>query len=238
MNLRIDGIVFDLDATLVNMGGFVDWREAHRRARDAYLSSDCEEEMVHRCSERGLFNMLNLVRDEISSTLPEEDVWRIQQGAYDAIESCEVESIQRCELMPGCLTTLNWLTERGYKLGIATSNSQRVAEQILKREGLRHFFTAVVGRRPDLRMKPHPDQILRCFEEMEIDRKNGLMVGDSTRDVQAARTAGIYVIAVPSFFTKREALQEAGVDMIIDRLGKCEVSKAIAEIETWPIREP
>jgi len=218
VNLRIDGIVFDLDATLVNMGGFVDWREAHRMARDAYLSSDCEEEMVHRCSERGLFNMLNLVRDEISSTLPEEDVWRIQQGAYDAIESCEVESIQRCELMPGCLTTLNWLKERGYKLSIATSNSQSVAEQILEKEELCPFFTSVVGRRPDLKMKPHPDQILRCFEEMGVDRKHGLMVGDSTRDVLAARAANIYVIAVPSFFTKREALQEAGVDMMINSL--------------------
>lgn len=216
--MRIDGIVFDLDATLVNMGGFVDWREAHRRARDVYLSSDCEEEMVHRCSERGLFNMLNMVRDEISSTLPEEDVWRIQQGAYEAIESCEVESIHRCELMPGCLTTLNWLTERGYKLGIATSNSQSVAEQILEKKELCHFFTSVVGRRTDLKMKPHPDQILRCFEEMGVDRKQGLMVGDSTRDVQAAGAAGIYVIVVPSFFTKREALQEAGVDMMIDSL--------------------
>jgi HAD superfamily hydrolase (TIGR01662 family) len=220
VELRIDGVVFDLDATLVNMGGFVDWREAHRRARDAYLSSDCEEEMVSRCSERGLFNMLNLVRDEISSTLPEKDVLKIQQGAYDAIESCEVESIQRCELMPGCLTTLNWLTEQGVKLGIATSNSQRVAEQILEREELRHFFTSVIGRRPDLKMKPHPDQILRCCEEMEIDKKHGLMIGDSTRDVLAARAAGIYVIAVPSFFTKREALQEAGVDMMIDSLGE------------------
>ena len=216
--MRIDGIVFDLDATLVNMGGFVDWREAHRRARDVYLSSDCEEEMVHRCSERGLFNMLNMVRDEISSTLPEEDVWRIQQGAYEAIESCEVESIHRCELMPGCLTTLNWLTERGYKLGIATSNSQSVAEQILEKKELCHFFTSVVGRRTDLKMKPHPDQILRCFEEMGVNQKHGLMVGDSTRDVLAARAAGIYVIAVPSFFTKREALKEAGVDTMIDSL--------------------
>lgn len=216
--MRIDGIVFDLDATLVNMGGFVDWREAHRRARDVYLSSDCEEEMVHRYSERGLFNMLNMVRDEISSTLPEEDVWRIQQGAYEAIESCEVESIHRCELMPGCLTTLNWLTERGHKLGIATSNSQSVAEQILEKKELCHFFTSVVGRRTDLKMKPHPDQILRCFEEMGVDQKHGLMVGDSTRDVLAARAAGIYVIAVPSFFTKREALKEAGVDTMIDSL--------------------
>lgn len=216
--MRIDGVVFDLDATLVNMGGFVDWREAHRRARDAYLGSDCEEEMVHRCSERGLFNMLNLVRDEISMTLTQEEVWRIQQGAYDAIESCEVESVQRCELMPGCPATLEWLEERGIKLGIATSNSQMVAEQILERENLRRFFISVVGRRPHLRMKPNPDQLLLCLEEMGVEREHGLMVGDSTRDVLAAKTAGIYVVAVPSYFTKREALREAGVDEIIDSL--------------------
>ena len=227
--MRIDGVVFDLDATLVNMGGFVDWREAHRRARDSYLDSDCEEDMVQRCSAKGLFNMLNLVRDEISSTLPEEDVWKIQRGAYDAIESCEVESITRCELMPGCATTLNWLTERGIKLGIATSNSQMVAEQILERENLRHFFISVVGRRPDLKMKPNPDQLLLCLEEMGVDREHGLMVGDSTRDVLAAKAAGIYVIAVPSFFTKREALQEAGVDVMLDSL--TELPEAIMKLD-------
>ena len=226
--MRIDGLVFDLDATLVNMGGFVDWREAHRRARDAYLSS-CDAEMVLRCSEKGLFNMLNLVRDEISSTLPEEGVWRVQQGAYDAVESCEVESIQRCELMPGCQASLNWLTERGYALGVATSNSQLVAEQILEREGLSHFFTSVIGRRPDLKMKPHPDQILRCLEEMGVERRHSLMVGDSTRDVLAARSADIFVIAVPSYFTKRDALVEAGVDMMIESLS--ELPEVIMRLE-------
>ena len=226
--MRIDGLVFDLDATLVNMGGFVDWREAHRRARDAYLAS-CDAEMVLRCSEKGLFNMLNLVRDEVSSALPKEDVLRIQQGAYDAIESCEVESIKRCELMPGCQATLSWLTERGYTLGVATSNSQLVAEQILEREGLSHFFTSVIGRRPDLKMKPHPDQILRCLEEMGVERRHSLMVGDSTRDVLAARSADIYVIAVPSYFTKRDALVEAGVDMMIESLS--ELPEVIMRLE-------
>ena len=216
-SMDLEGVVFDLDATLVNMGGFVDWKEAHRRARDAYLSTECPEKFVLKYSERGLFNMINLVRDEVSRTMPEK-VEEIQLKAYDAIESCEVESIEDCHLMPGCEDVLDWLEDRGIRMGVATSNSQTVAEEILKRKGIDRYFAAVVGRRPELRMKPHPDQILKCFEMMGVDPSGGVVVGDSVRDVAAAKSAEIYVVAVPAYFTRREAIKEAGADVIIDSL--------------------
>lgn len=216
--MEVNGVVFDLDATLVNMGGFVRWRDAHKEVKACYLSTECSEEMVERCSGRGLFNMLNLVRDEISETLPDTDVERIQSGAYEVLESFESESVERCELMLGCPDALEWLRERGIKMGVATSNSERIAEEILRKRELRHFFSAVVGRRPELKMKPYPDQLLKCFEEMKVDPSEGVMVGDSVRDVVAAKAADIFVIAVPSPFTKRDVLVDAGVDIIIESL--------------------
>ncbi|UCD43821.1 MAG: HAD family hydrolase [Candidatus Bathyarchaeota archaeon] len=215
--MKLEGVVFDLDATLVNMGGFVDWKEAHRKAREAYQTTECPKEFVLKCSERGLFNMLNLVRDEVSRTIPEK-VEEIQLKAYDAIESCEVESIEACHLMPGCEDVLDWLEERDIRMGVATSNSQTVAEEILKRKGIDRYFAAVVGRRPELRMKPHPDQILKCFEMMGVDPSGGVVVGDSVRDVAAAKSAEIYVVAVPAYFTRRDSIIEAGADVIIDSL--------------------
>ena len=80
----VEGVVFDLDATLVNLGGFVEWKEAHRRAVEAYIECGCPEDLIHRCSEKGLFSMLNLVRDELSKTLPSSEVERIQLNAYRA----------------------------------------------------------------------------------------------------------------------------------------------------------
>ena len=77
-------------------------------------------------------------------------------------------------------------------------------------------------------MKPHPDQILKCFEEMGVDPSRGVVVGDSVRDVRAAKSVGVYTIAVPSFFTKRQSLEEAGVDMIIEHLG--ELLRVISEL--------
>jgi pyrophosphatase PpaX len=224
----VDGVVFDLDATLVNLGGFVEWKEAHRRAVEAYLACGCPGDLIRRCSEKGLFTMLNLVRDELSMKLPPSDVERIQREAYEAIEICEAEGVSGCHLMPECVSTLEWLDENRIGMGIATSNSEKIAERILETRGIRSFFTAVVGRRAELRMKPHPDQILTCFEEMRVDPGRGVVVGDSVRDVMASKSGGIYAVAVPPYFEKRHLLVEAGADCVIDHLG--ELPRVISEL--------
>ena len=215
---RLEGIVFDLDATLVNMGGFVNWREAQKRAKETYIRCKCSEDMIQQFSERGLFNMLNLVRDENMVSMSPRLVEDIQREVYEVIEVCEMESVDLCELMPGCDSTLQWLKNRGVKMGIATSNSETVAHGILKGKRIDHYFTSVVGRRPELKMKPNPDQLLECLKEMGVKPENGIMIGDSPKDVGAAKAAGMFVIAIPAYFTRRESLNEAGVDLIIEGL--------------------
>jgi len=218
--LDVEGVVFDLDATLVNLGGFVDWRAAHRRVVEAYLEQGCSENLVRRYSGEGLFNMLNLMWNELCAAHPRRKAERIQGRAYAALAACEAEGVSRSVFMPGCVEVLEWLKRHGVKMGVATSNAQEVAERILKAKGVRGFFAAVVGRTPSLRMKPHPDQVLVCFEMMGVDPRRGVVVSDSVKDVEAAKAAGAYAIAVPAHFTRREALEAAGVDRIIDDLGE------------------
>ena len=216
--LDVEGVIFDLDATLVNLGGFVDWEEAHRRVFETYLEEGFSESAVRRCSGEGLFNMLNLMWEELCTTRTKGEAERIQGRAYAILAACEAQGVSRCRLMPGCFEALEWLRERGVKMGVVTSNSQEVAERILVMKGLLGFFTAVVCRTPALRMKPHPDQLLVCFEMMGVDPSRGVFVGDSVRDVKAAKAAGVYAVAVPSYFTRREALEKAGADRIIGGL--------------------
>jgi phosphoglycolate phosphatase-like HAD superfamily hydrolase len=216
--VRVKGVVFDLDATLINLGGFVDWRKANTMARDAYLTNGCPHDMINRLGEKGLFNMLNMVREENALKMDDAEVERIQGRAYQAVEICEWEGTVQCYLLPECLLTLGWLAERGVRMGVATSNSQDVAEWILESKEIRRFFSSVVGRRLELKMKPNPDQILKCFEEMGVEPSRGVVVGDSVKDVQAAKSAGVAAIAVPSFFTRRQALEAAGADYIIENL--------------------
>ena len=98
-------------------------------------------------------------------------------------------------------------------------NSQVVAEWVLESKEIHHYFSAVVGRRPNLKMKPYPDQILKCLKEMGVEPDRGVVVGDSVKDIKAAKSAKVIAIAVPSFFTRRKALEKAGADFIIENLG-------------------
>ncbi len=218
--MKVEGVVFDFDATLVNLGGFVNWRAAQRQVAEAYLAFGCSKDVVRRWSQKGLFDMLNLMQEELLSTHPQEEARRIQGQAYTVLDACEAQGVSQCHLMPDCMDTLEWLNEHGTKMGIATSNSQEIAEQILELRGLRSFFTAIVGRTPELRMKPHPDQILACFKMLDVNPSRGIVVGDSVKDVKAAKAAAVYVIAVPARFTRIEALEEAGADRIIRSLGE------------------
>ena len=216
--MKVKGIVFDMDGTLANLGGFVDWKQAYHQAKGAYLECGCPPELIEELGERNLFNLMNLVRDENVRTMDDETVRDIQKRVYAAVEECELKGIEHCSLMPGCVETLDWVRSRGIAMGVATSNSELVAEKVLESRGIRDYFGAIVGRRSELRMKPHPDQILRCLEEMGVDPSQGLVVGDSVKDVQSAISANVPVVAIPSFFTSREAIERLGADEIIGGL--------------------
>ena len=216
--MKVKGIVFDMDGTLANLGGFVDWKQAYHQAKGAYLECGCPPELIEELGKRNLFNMMNLVRDENVRSMDDETVRDIQKSAYAAVEACELEGIKYCSLMPGCVETLDWIRSRGIAMGVATSNSELVAEKLLESRGIRDYFSAIVGRRPELRMKPHPDQILKCLEEMGVDPSRGLVVGDSVKDVQSAKSASVPVVSIPSFFTRREAIERLGADEIIGGL--------------------
>jgi len=216
--LKIKGIVFDMDATLVDLGGFVDWKHAHHQAKRAYVECGCPPELIEELGKKNLFDMMNLVRDENVRAMDDEAVKDIQESVYAAVEACELEGIRRCSLMPGCVEALDWIRSRGIAMGVAISNSELVAEKVLESRGIRDYFSAIVGRRPELRMKPHPDQMLRCLEEMGVDPSLGLMVGDSVKDVQSAKSGNVPVVSIPSFFTSREAIESLGADEVIGSL--------------------
>lgn len=214
---QIKAIVFDLDGTLINLGDHVRWREAHQKAVESYLNSGCNEEKVMSCSAKGLFYLL----DEMWELLKEknsQDAYNIQKKTYDEIGRYELNGAKSCSLMPGCTDTLQWLKDRGLLLGICTSNSKDAAIRALKIQNILNYFHSIVGRDPKYRMKPHPDQLLACFQKICVNPLEGVMVGDSHKDVLAGKKAGSFTIAIPVYFTQKDELKDANPDIIINNL--------------------
>jgi len=227
-HLNIEGVVFDLDATLVDLGAHVNWRKAHNEIKHYYLKSGCSFSQVEKASLKGLFSMLEEMREKTIKEKSKKKAMDIQRGAYDILCNYETEAGNSCIMMNGCMDALNWLKERNIPIGLCTSNSQKSAENVLKIHNLHKYFNAIVGRSIKHRMKPHPDQLAECFKLLNVDPQRGVMVGDSHKDIIAGKALGAYTIAIPVYFTKRDKIKEANVDKIIENLE--ELPEALMEI--------
>ena len=215
---RVDGIVFDLDATLVNLGGFVEWRKAHEEIVETYLSFDCSPDFVDECSAKGLFNMMELMHQHLQEERGIDKANQVQDSVYQLLGEYEKIGADSCTLMDGCTDILEWLREKEIPLGICTSNSPKSAETALNIQGIRDYFDVVIGRTVDMPMKPHPAQLKKCFDELKVDPKNGIMVGDSHKDIIAGKKLSAFTVGIPVHFTRLELMKEAGVDVILENL--------------------
>jgi len=198
--LKVQGIVFDLDATLINLGGFVEWRKAHEEIVENYLELDCDDETVAACSAKGLFTMLEEMYENLQYQKGDEEARSVQDSAYDILS--------------------DWIKEKGVPMGICTSNSLKSAEAALDLQGISHYFKVVVGRNVDFPMKPHPAQLVECFRQISVEPSRGVMVGDSHKDIIAGKKAGAFTIGVPVYFTRLELMKDADVDVIINNLNE------------------
>ena len=109
-------------------------------------------------------------------------------------------------LFPGIEQLLGDLKRRGHRLAVATGKPRRGLERALQASGIGALFAA--SRCGDeTRPKPDPAMLLELLQEFEIDPASGLMIGDTTHDLQMARNAGIEAVAVSYGAHSGEALR-------------------------------
>jgi phosphoglycolate phosphatase len=59
--------------------------------------------------------------------------------------------------------------------------------------------------------------VLACLEQLAVDAKDAVMIGDSAADTGAARAAGLPV-ALVTYGYSREPVATLGADALVDRL--------------------
>lgn len=75
----------------------------------------------------------------------------------------------------------------------------------------------MIGGDAGVPRKPAPDLLLLACRNLGIDPWEALFVGDSENDVDAARAAGMPVVALRGGYTVRGA-DALGADLVLDRL--------------------
>ena len=108
-------------------------------------------------------------------------------------------------LIPGALTAFPGVREElaswdGVPLGMATATPRREAELMLATLGLSGRFRVLVTRDEVRRTKPAPDCYLLAASGLGLDPALCAAVEDAPYGVQAAREAGMHVLAVTTSY--------------------------------------
>jgi phosphoglycolate phosphatase len=99
-------------------------------------------------------------------------------------------------------------------LGIATGKSRRGVARVLDRQGWQgHFLT--IQTADDHPSKPHPSMILKAMAEADAEPHTTIMVGDTTYDMEMARSAGVGALGVAWGYHEPERLVLAGAHGVV-----------------------
>jgi len=100
-------------------------------------------------------------------------------------------------MFPPAPQVLAGLKERGLKLGLATSTVSSLARPFLQRHGIEKYFDAVTTGEEVEHGKPNPDIYLKAARKVGVGAAKCLVVEDALAGVQAGKSAGMIVAAIP-----------------------------------------
>lgn len=109
-------------------------------------------------------------------------------------------------LKKGVLELLQYCKEHGIRMGIATSNSRELVENIVAVHHLESYFTCIITGCDVAKGKPSPDIYLAAAKALKADPENCLVFEDIMHGIQAGKAAGMKVCAV---YDKYSEYQEA-----------------------------
>jgi len=98
------------------------------------------------------------------------------------------------EFLAGC-------KRRGIRLGIATSNSRALMENIAEVHHLRDYFSCIMTGCDISRGKPAPDIYLAVAERLKVPPDRCLVFEDIIPGIQAGKAAGMRVCAVEDAYS-------------------------------------
>ena len=130
------------------------------------------------------------------------------------------EQMQYSTLYPRVEETLEALKNKNIKISLLTTKVQDQADKILEYFNLIKYFDLVMGRRDGIAHKPSPEPLLMICNELNVEVKNTLMVGDTELDIQCGKNAGSFTCGVIYGYRTKELLELENPDFIVDNINK------------------
>jgi phosphoglycolate phosphatase len=113
-------------------------------------------------------------------------------------------SAQKTTLLPFAKEAID-KASKSATLGIVTTKTKRYSAELLEHMGIMRYFKVLIGREDVQNPKPHPEPILKALTLLNAKKEETYMVGDTSMDLESAKSAGVNPIGVTcGYGTKKE----------------------------------
>lgn len=126
-------------------------------------------------------------------------------------------------MFAGVAEMLRDLERQGYLLAVATGKSRRGLDYVFDQTGLRDLFHAT-RTADEAFSKPHPQMLLDILDELGVQPPRAVMIGDTTYDLEMARSARTASVGVCTGSHCREELQQMEPLVCLER---------VVELRSW-----
>lgn len=201
-------VIFDLDGTLLNTIADLANATNYALAKNGFQG---HEENKYKYFVGNGADML------IQRALPEETSKEVfNEVKKDFISQYTTHAAVYTAPYPGIVDTLEYLEEVGVKIAVASNKPHRETEKVVAHYFPDIRFQLIFGHRTGYNPKPDPQIVYDILNELKIEKKDTLYVGDSSVDMQTAKASGLFAVGCSWGFRTREELLENGADAIID----------------------
>jgi len=187
-------IIFDMDGTLVDSS--ITLVNAINHVRDNLsLEPMSEDKILSKLNDHTINSAKYFY--EADSFKADHEVWFSQY--YKDNHKRELRLYSKIKGL------LDELKEKGFKLAIATNAYRISTNQSLIYLDIKDYFDVVACSDEVKRGKPYPDMLYKILDELDIEAKDTIFIGDGERDEVASKNAKIdYIMVHWGFSTHKE----------------------------------
>ena len=190
--LRVSGILFDLDGTLVDSAP--DIGNAANLSLEMLGIERASKQQIESWIGNGIPKLVKRALTKDFDGEPDPEVFNKALPIF--MQNYERNVCIDSYMYEGVADTLKALHDQGYILGCVTNKATSCTLPLLAQLEIDQYFTSIVSGDTCEHKKPHPEPILFGLEEMGLTTSQCALVGDSAHDIHAAKAAGIPAIAV------------------------------------------
>lgn len=202
-------IIFDLDGTLINTIADLGACTNYALEKLGYPTHDIESYK---------FRVGNGINNLFRRSLPEgektdENVLRVRR---EFIPYYNAHNTDLSRPYPGMVELLEALQTERILLAVASNKYQEATTKIIGELYPSIRFSAVLGQREGINIKPDPQIVFDILQATGADKSDVLYVGDSGVDMQTGLNAGVETCGVTWGFRPRTELEPFHPQHIVD----------------------